>query len=158
MIRHLIRYWNRALITAWLFLSTVCANSLNYHVGWRRWYVLWMHNYTPAAKKFKGGMLVSFCPSVHLWKESCPLCIIYLQINFMFIHLNKQLKNMCGMLIYLQNFKIPNFFFAIPFKFVTLTLSCVHAMWKLKSWFLIWVFIRATLNFPWWYLWMAYLT
>ena len=37
-------------------------------------------------------------------------------------------------------------------KFAPFTLSCVHVMWKVKSWFLIRVVNARTFNFPWWYL------
>ena len=38
------------------------------------------------------GFSSSFCLSVHLWTETCPLCIFYntRRIRFMFIHLIKQ--------------------------------------------------------------------
>ena len=46
-----------------------------------------------------------------------------------------------------QNLNFRNFF-----KFAHFTLSCVHVMWKVKSWFLIRVVNATTFNFPWWYL------
>ena len=42
-------------------------------------------------------ILVSPCPSVRLWTESCPLCIFYNthRIHFIFTHLIKQLQKVC---------------------------------------------------------------
>ena len=57
------------------------------------------HNYTLRSKKLEGwvGILVSPCPSVHLWTESCPLCIFCntRRIHFIFTHLIKQLQKVC---------------------------------------------------------------
>ena len=49
--------------------------------------------------KLKLGTLVSFCPSLRLWTESCPLCILYntRRIHFLFTHLIKQLQRVCHM-------------------------------------------------------------
>ena len=51
----------------------------------------------PASTKLKGGILVSPCPSLRLWTESCPLCIFNntCGILFIFIHLMKQLPEVC---------------------------------------------------------------
>ena len=61
--------------------------------------------YTPTSMKLKGGILVSSCPSirpsirpsVHLWTESCLLCIFNNthQFHFIFTHLIKQLQELC---------------------------------------------------------------
>ena len=44
-----------------------------------------------------GVILVSPCPSVRLWTESCPLCIFNntCWIHFIFTHLIKQLQKVC---------------------------------------------------------------
>ena len=49
--------------------------------------------YPPLQRSWKGGILVSPCPSVRLWTESCPLCIFNNthRIHFIFTHLIKQL-------------------------------------------------------------------
>ena len=46
----------------------------------------------PLQRSWKGGILVSPCPSVRLWTESCPLCIFNNthRIHFIFAHLIKQ--------------------------------------------------------------------
>ena len=46
-------------------------------------------------QSWKGGILVSPCPSVCLWTELCPLCIFNNthQIHFIFTHLIKQLSH-----------------------------------------------------------------
>ena len=56
--------------------------------------------YTPASTKLKVGYTVftlSVCSSVHLWTESCPLCIFNntRRIHFIFAHLIKQLQKVC---------------------------------------------------------------
>ena len=56
--------------------------------------------YTPASTKLIGGytgITLSICPSVHLWTESCPLCIFNNthRIHFIFAHLIKQLQKVC---------------------------------------------------------------
>ena len=45
--------------------------------------------YPPLQRSWKGGILVSPCPSVRLWTESCPLCIFNNthRIHFIFAHL-----------------------------------------------------------------------
>ena len=50
-----------------------------------------------ASTKLKGGIMVSPCPSVRLWTESCPLCILdnTHRIHFIFAHLIKQLQKVC---------------------------------------------------------------
>ena len=82
--------------------------------------------YTPASTKLKWIILVlpfpsvplSIRPSVHLWTESCPLCIFNntCWIHFILTHLIKLLKKVC----YITETKT----FGKFFKFVTLTLSC----------------------------------
>ena len=51
----------------------------------------------PLQRSWKGGILVSPCPSVRLWTESCPLCIFNntCRIHFIFAHLIKQLQKVC---------------------------------------------------------------
>ena len=68
------------------------------------------------------GFILSVCPSVPLWTESCPLCIFNNTrgIHFIFAHLIKQLQ-MCRVYCLFQNEKKWNF--GIFFKFITLTLS-----------------------------------
>ena len=53
--------------------------------------------YPPLQRSWKGGILVSPCPSVRLWTESCPLCIFNNthRIHFIFAHLIKQLQKVC---------------------------------------------------------------
>ena len=53
--------------------------------------------YPPLQRSWKGGILVSPCPSVRLWTESCPLCIFNNNnwILFIFVHLIKQLQMVC---------------------------------------------------------------
>ena len=63
----------------------------------------------PASTKLKRGILVSPCPSVRLWTESCPLCIFdnTHRIHFIFAHLIKQLQKVK----FWRIFKICNFDF-----------------------------------------------
>ena len=51
----------------------------------------------PSLNKVEGGILVSPCPSVRLWTESCPLCIFHHThgILFIFMHLIKHLQKVC---------------------------------------------------------------
>ena len=53
----------------------------------------------PMLNEVEGGKLVSPCPSVpvHLWTESCPLCIFYntLWIHFICTYFIKQLQKVC---------------------------------------------------------------
>ena len=53
--------------------------------------------YPTLQRSWKGGILVSPCPSVRLWTESCPLCIVNNthRIHFIFAHLIKQLQKVC---------------------------------------------------------------
>ena len=53
--------------------------------------------YPPLQRSWKGGILVSPCPSVRLWTELCPLCIFNNthRIHFIFAHLIKQLQKVC---------------------------------------------------------------
>ena len=53
--------------------------------------------YPPLQRSWKRGILVSPCPSVRLWTESCPLCIFNNthRIHFIFAHLIKQLQRVC---------------------------------------------------------------
>ena len=100
------------------------------------------------------GFTLPVCPSVRLWAESCPQCIIHNTscIHFIFTDLNNQLQKVCRVLSFVTNSKIwifGNFFKISPF-----TLSCVHVMRMLIP--LIRVFIVATSNFPCWYLWVIY--
>ena len=100
------------------------------------------------------GFTLPVCPSVRLWAESCPQCIIHNTsiIHFIFTDLNNQLQKVCRVLNFVTNSKIRifgNFFKISPF-----TLSLVHVMRMLIP--LIRVFIVATSNFPCWYLWVIY--
>ena len=56
----------------------------------------------------RGGILVSPCPSVHLWTESCLLCIFNntRRIHFIFAHLIKPLQKACNVSIKIQKFEI----------------------------------------------------
>ena len=51
----------------------------------------------PPQRSWKGVILVSPCPSVRLWTESCPPCIFNNthRIHFIFAHLIKQLHKVC---------------------------------------------------------------
>ena len=55
--------------------------------------------YNLGSTQVEGGILVSSCPSVRLWTESCPLCIFYNTrwVNLIFAHLIKQLQKVCRM-------------------------------------------------------------
>ena len=57
------------------------------------------------------GILVSPCPSVHLWTESCPLCIFHntSRIHFIFAHLIDQLHEVCRVLRFLKKIQNLNF-------------------------------------------------
>ena len=76
--------------------------------------------YPPLQWSWKGGILVSPCPSVRLWTESCPLCIFNntCWIRFKFAHLIKQLQKV----MFVSKFRMLKFW-RIFFKFGTLTLS-----------------------------------
>ena len=75
--------------------------------------------YPSLQQSWKGGILVSPCPSVHLWTESCLLCIFNntCRIHFIFAHHIKQLEKVCHVNVYF-NINFDKFF-----KCVTLTLS-----------------------------------
>ena len=84
----------------------------------------------PRSTKFKrGGTLVSLCPSVRLWTESCPLCIVHNTsgIHFIFTHLIDQLQKGCRMLSFVKIWIFGNFL-----KFAHFTLPYVHTIWMLK--------------------------
>ena len=53
--------------------------------------------YPPLQRSWKGGILVSPCPSVRLWTKTCLLCIFNntCRIRFIFAHLIKQLEKVC---------------------------------------------------------------
>ena len=53
--------------------------------------------YPPLQRIWKGGILVSPCPSVRLWTESYSLCIFNnsRRIHFIYAHLIKQLQKVC---------------------------------------------------------------
>ena len=40
------------------------------------WLIKCTHSYTPRFNDVERGNTVSHCPSVRLWSESCPLCIL----------------------------------------------------------------------------------
>ena len=63
-------------------------------------------------------------PSVRLWTESCPFCILpnTSRIHFICTHLIKQIEKVCRVQGLLWNFK--NWSSGIFFQFVNLTLSC----------------------------------
>ena len=68
-----------------------CAGSITPSHG-TNWFII-----PPLQRSWKGGILVSPCPSVRLWTESCPLCIFNNthRIHFIFAHLIKQLQKVC---------------------------------------------------------------
>ena len=92
--------------------------------------------YRPLKRIWRGGgevILVSPCQSVCLWRtESCPLFIFHNTnwIHFICTCLVNKLQKVWRVFSFLKNYKIR--IFGNFFKFVTLTLSCVHAMWRLK--------------------------
>ena len=100
------------------------------------------------------GFTLPVCPSVRLWAESCPQCIIQNTncIHFIFTDLINQLQKVCRVLSFVTNSKIWNF--GNFFKISPFILSCVHVIRMLIP--LIRVFIEATSNFPCWYLWVIY--
>ena len=63
----------------------------------RSWLVWAKLLYPPLQRSWKGGTLVSPCPSVRLWTEWCPLCIFNNthRIYFIFAHLINQLQKVC---------------------------------------------------------------
>ena len=63
---------------------------------WHR-HQAWNLLYSMLQQSWKGVILVSPCPSVHLWTESCPLCIFNNthRIHFIFAHLIKELQKVC---------------------------------------------------------------
>ena len=68
-----------------------------------------------------GFVHTKICP---FWTKSCLLCFFHntCGVNFIFIHLIKQLQKACHVLSsFFQNSKN-----------LTLTLSCVHVLWMLK--------------------------
>ena len=72
------------------------------------------NNYTPRFNEVERGytgFTMSVCPSVHLWTESCPLCIFKntCPIHFIFAHLIKQLQKVCHISSLFRNSKILNF-------------------------------------------------
>ena len=92
----------------------------------------------PASTKLKGGytgITLSVCPSVHLWTESCPLCIFNNthQIHFIFAHPIKQFQKVGRVYLPFRNSKIWNF--GEFFKFVTLTLSSFDLGSNMTQWY-----------------------
>ena len=66
---------------------------------WFNWWLL-----CSPLNEVDGGILVSPCPSVHMWTESCPLCIFYNihGIDCMFTYLIKQLQMVSSVYVFLQ--------------------------------------------------------
>ena len=91
--------------------------------------------YTIFIPPLQRSLLVSPCPSVRLWTESCPLYIFNntYRIHFIFAHLIKQLQKVCSMLCPFLNSKIWNF--GEFFKFVTLTLSSFDLGSNMTQWY-----------------------
>ena len=93
-------------------------------------------NYTPASTKLKGGLLVSrrpsVCPSVRLsvrgHNRVCSVSSTILVRSISYLHiLSSNFRRCVAYQVYFKIWIFGNFF-----KFVTLTLSCVHVMWRLK--------------------------
>ena len=88
-------------LTQWLRVYCVVCLQGN-RLGWmgdevvraqiRSWLVWAKLLYPPLQRSWKGGTLVSPCPSVRLWTEWCPLCIFNNthRIYFIFAHLINQ--------------------------------------------------------------------
>ena len=75
---------------------------------------------------WSGGILASPCQSV--WTESCPLCIFHntSQIHSKFTYLINQIRKVCHVLSFYENFKIkilPNIFIS------SLSTSCFGRLW-----------------------------
>ena len=89
--------------------------------------------YPTLQRSWKGGILVSHCPSVRpsvrLWTESCPLCIFNntRRIHFTSAHFIKQLQKVCHVQSLFQNSSIFNF--GKFFKFVTFICLCLLLTW-----------------------------
>ena len=104
---------------------------------------MWL--YPPLQLSWKGGILVSPCPSVRLWTESCPLCIFNNthRIHFIFAHLIKQLKKVCRVSVMpVSKFKYLKFwriFYICNFDFVFFWLGIQYDS-------MVWVIMRR-----WWY-------
>ena len=111
--------------------------------NWIEWKILWPRatiwchtnwlSLYPLSMKLKGGILVSPCPSIRLWTESCPLCIFHNihRIHFIFTHLIKQLQKVCHVLS----------FFPILKKFEVLVNSLNLQLWLclVMTWDPIWI-------------------
>ena len=94
--------------------------------------ILYYHDYSPCATKLLGGILLSLhpsvCPSIRPASCMCLLCSTYSSgwLHFIFIHLIKQLQEVCCVWSFLQNFKIwifGNFLEIFSFDFVLLWLE-----------------------------------
>ena len=98
------------------------------------------NNYTPCSTKLKGDMLVSPCPSVRLWTESCPLCIFYntCPIHFIFTHLIKQLQKVCRMWTFfsskLKNLRFWQILWICNFDFVLFWLGIWYECSMVWAW------------------------
>ena len=78
----------------------------------------------PSLNEVEEGILVSPCPFVRLWTESCSLCIFHntCSNHFIFTHLNKKLQTACCVWRFYSKFK-----YLICwqlFRFISLTLCC----------------------------------
>ena len=75
--------------TALIFYKIMSAMLQTVATCWSPEWLILTSLYPPLQLSWKGGILVSPCPSVHLWTESCPLCIFNNthRIHFIFAHL-----------------------------------------------------------------------
>ena len=89
-----------------------------------------MSLYPPLQRSWKGSILVSPCPSVHLWTESCLLCIFN---NTHRIHCTSYQATSEGVLPVMVVSKFKNF--GEFFKFVTLTLSSFDLGSNMTQWY-----------------------
>ena len=87
-----------------------------------------------------GGVYIGFIPSVRPSLILCPLCSAYSSgwIDFIFVHLIKQLQKVCRMYSFLQNFKIwsfDNFLEICNFDFVFFWLGiwCESLVWVIMG-------------------------
>ena len=93
------------MIALWRHIHEYCVHDLGRRIGTRLLPgPMLTHDqfeqtllYPPLQRSWKGGILVSPCPSVRLWTESCPPCIFNNthRIHFIFAHLIKQLQKVC---------------------------------------------------------------
>ena len=92
---HELELWKLALEVCWFAPDLTAAHFYTLHSTNLKG-VYWFHL-----------VCLSICPSVHLWTESCPLCIFCntCRIHFLCTHLIKQLQKVFHMYHFFSKFR-----------------------------------------------------